>query len=184
MEKNCVENQKIEENDEESDDIREHEDTDSHIQNPFNQMSTDFEDEQEFDYELIDMALKRYQKYSLSLFFTFLLLQLNFLGFVPAFCVVFPLVFLEILMVFEAFFKYSAERELIPSILNSEYIRDIVDSLGNLGTYGVILLYLLNSSIFLVFVTVPLFLAACLRFLFKTSSMSPCLSFSEIVNFK
>jgi hypothetical protein len=154
----------------------------SQMELDFHRMATDYgEEEQAYDLYLIEEVFKRFANFAISLSLSLILIELHFLYSLPLPYSVLPLVILELKLLTEFVLKFNDEYEIIPSICKSEYFLDSIESLGNIISYILLILFLLNKLSFLSIICIPWVLTSIFKLITKANLANSCISLSSIV---
>lgn len=145
-------------------------------------IQTEYGDEdQEFDLQVIEEALKKYSRTALFIMLSLGLFQINSVFEIPSYLSMAPLFALELILVYESISEFRYEFELIANWINNEYMREVVGYIGKIFTYLLIVLYLEGISKSFVVTGLPIFISLLLKFFMRTNHLNNCISFAEIV---
>lgn len=154
----------------------------SQMELDFNRMATDYGDEEQaYDLYLIEEVFKRFANFAISLALSVILIELYLLYTLPIAYSVLPLLILELKLLIEFLLKFKDEYEIIPNICKSEYFIDSIESTGNIVSYILLIIFLLNKLSYLSIICIPWVLTSIFKLVTKANLANSCISLSSIV---
>lgn len=150
----------------------------------FERLPTEYgEEEEELDYEIIAKELSKYIETSLSLLCVLLLLEFIIVFNADLVIALTPMFLLDFKRLLLQTFRLKNYQSFSDSnIAKVSSAKSIIQSLGNLTFYSMLVMYYYNPGFLLLFTIIPLILSSFAGFLIKIKATNQCQLFSIIVS--
>lgn len=150
----------------------------------FERMSTEYgDDDEELDYEIIAGEIVKYTEISLAVLFGLVLLEGTLIFHADVPIALSPLLLLDLKMFLLNIFRFKNYQSYIdPNSARISSFKQIIQSLGNLAFYSMLIICYFNIQILLIFTIIPLIISSLAGLLIKVTAYNKCQLFSVIVN--